>query len=662
MDYFVLSDDEGNAAHQIKVAGSHKLSLNTPSIVDALASAAGSSCIIADLHLIDDVLARAINTAQRISGKAVGIIPFSAPYSGALARLLRPYHGDLPTEASYIAYSVDNEAISSLGCASSILGRVQLYASDQTTAVCKELAKGGSCFAAQINGRQTFCFLDSRACIHPDSFGQLEGTPGIITPKSCHVKHFLIQSCHSPFCWPDFGRYYLSVPLGFILRGSALTFITSTRVQSLVPDLIPLYISCANAGMSVGDILLELNQHCCALQIDEAPFLLFGHPDSRVVHRTPTAKYHFQTVDSALFDRYRSHLYALGSLLQNLRFSKDYILGLPASVLQLDPDIRSLVGNCGQHLRAIKRKGASASPEELRFQTNTAVSAKQLENSINRFGTREQVFSEQLDRVSRAFNAQTLRFRSPAAIAATPTTHTDLEAFTAALLRTGQKDALASLSRSLLDLWKQKHGYYYYFTDNVEHLFLPESSFLTDYCCPSCGSNLMSKPQRYVGLNPTESYQARQQLICPRCLMVRDASLAHSASLDCSFREHGDSLHIEISYRNQSRNPEWLFGYFHLNDPNNVSANMATDLFNRLLIGTSPISGDWEPRTIAPDEVWHGVISVEGICKDLFYLLVECHLFVGGCWNWLSFTRRKPHLDQWLESSEYLSSVPRSEK
>jgi len=225
------------------------------SIVSALVSAAGSCCVVADVHLIDDALARAINTAQRMSRAAVGVVPFSVPHAGALARLLQPSPGCPPAEASYIAYSVDNDAISSLNRdRGATAGATKVYPSDHAHDVATALTGGRMCFAAQLNGRQTFLLLDPHSCIHPDSFGQVEGTPGIITPKNCNVRHLLIQSCHSPFRWPDFGKTYLSVPLGFVLQGSALTFITSTRVQSLVPDLIPLYISCANAGMSVGDI------------------------------------------------------------------------------------------------------------------------------------------------------------------------------------------------------------------------------------------------------------------------------------------------------------------------------------------------------------------------------------------------------------------------
>jgi hypothetical protein len=404
--------------------------------------------------------------------------------------------------------------------------------------------------------------------------------------------------------------------------------------------------------------LLELNAHSRALRIDEDPFLLLGHPESRIVQQSHSSQQHSQAVDAPSLDRYRTHLYALGALLQNLRFSRDHVLALTTPILQLDSDIRSLVGNCGQHLRDIKRKGTSASPEEKQFHANAAAGARQLENSFSKLNSKEKTFAEQLERVSRTFSAQTLRFRSLGAISATPTVRADLEAFTAALLRTGQKDALSTLSTGLLDLWKQTQGYYYNFADNMERLFLPDSPFFTDHRCPSCGSSLLNKPQRYVGLTPTDSYRVRQQLVCPRCLVVRDASFLHSTQIESSFLTEGDKVQIEIRYRNQSRNPEWLFGYFHLNDPNNVSAHLSGDIFKRLLSGLSLSSNDWQPRTLAPGEMWSGVISVEGIPRDLFYLLVECHLFIDGCWNWLSFTRRAAKLDGWLESSECLGTLP----
>ena len=81
-------------------------------------------------------------------------------------------------------------------------------------------------------------------------------------------------------------------------------------------------------------------------------------------------------VDADFLDRYRSNLYSLGDLLQNLRFSRDHILGLPSSVHLLDGDLRSLIGNSGQHLRAIEAKGESATQEEKRFQADAGSSSR----------------------------------------------------------------------------------------------------------------------------------------------------------------------------------------------------------------------------------------------------------------------------------------------
>jgi hypothetical protein len=660
VNYFAISDDAASATTHLGIANCLKLARDQNSIVNALASAAGPSCIVGDVHLIDDLLASSISAAQRISPKAIGVIPFAAQQPETLKRLLRHSDGCAPTEASYVGYSVDTDSLTRSASCQSIVGSAKFISSDDPADLFKELSKAPTCFAAQLNGRQTFCFLDSHACIHPDSFGQMEGMPGIITPRDCDVKHFLIQSCHSPFRWSDFGKNYLSVPLGFMLRGSATTFVTSIRVQSLVPDLIPLYIACANDGMSVGEIVLELNAYCRALQIDDDPFLLFGHPNSQIVRRPPSLRSCLRGVDSRSIEHFRSHLFALGNVLQNLRFSRDYILGLPMSAIHLESDIRSLIGNCSQHLRSIKKKGQLASADEIQFQANASASAKQLESSLNNIGTKEKAFSEQIETLSRAFSAQTKRFRSPEAISAAPTIHEDLETFTAALLRTGQKTVLNTLSAGLLGLWKQRQGYYYFFSDNLERLFMPDSPFQTNQRCASCGSSLLNKPQRYVGLNPCDDYRRRELLVCPRCLVVRDASLSHSASIDGSLTRHVDAVEIQLTYRNSSRNPQWVFGSFHLNDPNNVSANLPSGTFKRLLEGLNLGSSDWRPRTVGAGELWRGTISVTGIPENLFYLLIECHLFIDGCWNWLSFTLRKPHLDEWLKSDEYRSTLPQN--
>lgn len=657
MAYFAFSNHVADLVIRATKERCCILSANPTEIVDTFSSVVDPSCLVADINLIDDGLASAINTAQRISRTPVGICPYSDSHPDALVRLLRPSYGCAPTAAKYIAYSVDAEAFDSIQTLPGIAGVIKSFASGDTVDVCKELGAGGTCFVAQLNGRQTFCFLDAHACIHPDSFGNVRNTPGVITPETCPVEHFLIQSCHSPFRWHDLGTNYYSVPLAFILRGAAQTFVTSTRVQSLVPNLLDLYMSCANAGMTIGEIVLELNGHCRALRIDEDPFVMFGHPDSRVVMRAEVTR-HSRSLETGAFDRYRSHLYALGSVLQNMRFSRDFILGVVPSTALVDRDARALVGNCVQHLQAIKSKGTEASLDEARFLNNATAAAKSLEKALNRISIEEKRFFEQFTLVSKAFSAQTLRFRSLQAVAATPSTHPDLEMFTAALLRTGQKDALAALSAELVEMWKQKQGYYYYFSDRLESLFLPDAPVQTNRPCPSCRSPLLSKPHRYIGLNPTRSYQSRQQLVCPRCLVVSDASPLCAAHIESTLKREEAECQVEITYRNSGANPELVFGYCHVNDPNNVSANLSVDLFSQLLGGITVTHSDWKPRTIGPGETWFCTVHVEHIPPDLFYLLFEVHLFIDGCWNWLSFTYRKACLDEWLQTPEYVRSLP----
>lgn len=661
MKYIALSK---LAADAVEVVGTTATRVNAPdlqAVAAAIASDGEAVCVVAEVGSIDDSLVRTINTAQRISRRPVGIIPFASEHLARLAALMRPWPGSRPDAATHVVYSVDNDSVSSLKKYDGAAGSLKLIDSADTKGLYHQLLKGGTSFSAQLNGRQTFCFLDSSACLHPDLFDHFAQIDGVLTPLKCPIDHFLVQSCHSPFRWPDFGKQYLSVPMGFLLLGNASTFITSTRVQSLVPDLLPLYLSCANAGMTAGEIVRELNAHSRALRIDEDPFVLFGNPQSKIVNRALVESLHSQPLDPPSLDRYRSHLYALSRLLQNLRFSRDQILGLPPTGLLLDADVRSLVGNVNQHLRAIEKDG-SASDQEKMFQSKASASAKQLQNTLKNFDRKDKDFCEQLHTASRAFTAQTLRFRSLAAIDATPSLSADLESFATALLRTGRAASLGGLSEALLALWKQKQGYYYFFTDRLESLFLPQSPYYTSYRCPSCSSNLLCKPQQYVGLYPTETYDSRQQLVCPRCLMVRDTSALHASTIEGRFASANDEIQIEITHRNQSRNPEWIFASFHLNDPNNVSANLARQTFSRLLEGVAASSIGMEPRTVAPGEEWRGVISVKGVPDKIFYLLIECHLFIDGCWNWLSFTRRAAHLDEWLKSEQYRGTVPQAQR
>jgi hypothetical protein len=132
-----------------------------------------------------------------------------------------------------------------------------------------------TCFAGQASGRQTFIQIGCKpvACLFQDLSGTLRDDSGSVSPNNSIVEHILLQSCHSPFVWPDFGGNYLSVPLAFLFGTITRTFITSTRVQSLIPGLVPLYFHLASKGRTAGEIVVALNAlagNRGAIRIDRA--------------------------------------------------------------------------------------------------------------------------------------------------------------------------------------------------------------------------------------------------------------------------------------------------------------------------------------------------------------------------------------------------------
>ena len=184
--------------------------------------------------------------------------------------------------------------------------------------------------------------------------------------------------------------------------------------------------------------------------------MLFGLPTSQIVHHREPQKKHFEILKRCSVDSYRLQLDALSICFRTSASQRNSILGLATAPRVLDDDVRSLVGNCIQHMHAIRRKSSSASGEEIRFVNNIAEPLQRLDRSLRRLDPDEKLFSEQLDILGNAFSSQTTRFRNPNSISETCMSGVDLQRFTADLLRTGQRDVLASLSEMLVKLWKKR--------------------------------------------------------------------------------------------------------------------------------------------------------------------------------------------------------------
>jgi hypothetical protein len=126
---------------------------------------------------------------------------------------------------------------------------------------------------------------------------------------------------------------------------------------------------------------------------------------------------------------------------------------------------------------------------------------------------------------------------------------------------------------------------------------------------------------------------------------------------------------FSVRYVNTTDRPQFVFAFHRLTDPNNVSASYnAKDvhsierhkIYKSLLRGTEALPKQWEPRFLPSGHSveFDGRIVIGG--AHLFYLLVEIHLFIDLCWNWISFTLARGGIDDWLASAEYRKVIPRS--
>ena len=603
--YFILSDDAFalvQKANLIKEGDFSKISRTEISSV--LKPIYGWVAIIADVGQIDDELVKEINFTQRVHALAVGIVPFSSDYPERLGAICHPIKGKQSIDVRLATYSADKEHADEMD---------SLFQSDSR--VChvkpsKKILSGFAsgefdAFAGVTNGRQTFCMFGDSFCLHP---GIDDPNESILTPQKLNIKHWFLQSCHSPFVWPDFGNY-LTFPLAVLLRGNASSFIASTRVQAFIPHVLASYTQLVLGGMALGEVVLTLNRYCSALECDDEPFVLLGHPLSQIA--LPTTPNSAPTLQDCVGKEGKA---------ENLR------------------ELRALQHVCSNLRFALFRAhfGLKGSPEMNRLTD----SAEKLQSKF----------------------AKTSRHLRSQASGILPTSSGDVLPVHHELGRISVPQVL----QKLVDVWSQYKGYYYHFSQGIEENFEPVDSTFINARCPSCSSKLMRKRLRYLGPSPARDYAERVQRICPRCLVVMDVNAREDAAFQLNVIKTSDTTSkIALSYSNRTECPQWVSFKLRVNDPNNVSVNTAFPVFQELkrsiyLDGQPCLESEKSEQThwVEPHDTVGLDVAIEGKRADLFYILIEFDVFVDGAWNWLSATYRRPTIASWMASELYRKTLP----
>jgi hypothetical protein len=324
MRIFSLSD----ASYQSLLAdypeGVRRININHLS--SELCSSSESAIVAGEISQIDNQLADRIHAAAA-EGISVGIVPYDSRYPESFRRLLEPSNGVQEGTARIGLYSSRGLQFDfGRSAATSFTGNiVKLKRKSENEgrntspedAALQITQHDFTALGIVTEGRQTYCLV-GMGCLHPTiSASEL----GRLAPANIRARHWLLQSCHSPFVWPELGSY-LTVPLSIALTGGAESVICSTHVQTYVPDLLDLYLEMASRGLPMGRIVRALNDHSVSQGVDYRPFMLLGNPDSKAIvadHRQ------FRT-ELASFSSARSTKKIIGTvrrLISNVNFVSD---------------------------------------------------------------------------------------------------------------------------------------------------------------------------------------------------------------------------------------------------------------------------------------------------------------------------------------------------
>ncbi|MCC8992646.1 MAG: hypothetical protein LM550_02930 [Candidatus Contendobacter sp.] len=534
---------------------------------------------------LDDTVAGALQEFADKYPDGIGLLP---TFSGEVnASLLQPDLGKAADSLTWAAISA-HERNAPLGAG--------LRPISNPLVIADRLREGPllDIFAGVLNGRQTFVHLDSDLLLHPGVPIDICQSACIVSSLKAKAHHWLIQSCHSPFIWSDFGEY-LTVPLALAKNLHAKSILVSTRVQTYIPRALEIYAQMAVNGNTMGAIVRALNAAAKRHGCDVRPFILLGNPDTIIAKQdkaaigyTPLPYVARETADA---------IARIAHQLCNL-------------VILVD----------GQYLNF---KAADGTPKQFRALVH------QIKGEFNHRRESLRSYIPQSNSLVDRWNS----------------------------LATNNHTRIQNLANLLGVAWTKGIGYYYHPSDAIESHYIPIDASLTEIRCASCGSLLYQRTLVPASVGKTWRAD-RVQFSCPRCLVVLDASADLATSIKVTTKRDADAMYIAVQYQNNSSHPQLILPIAHWNDPNNLSVRASRNraLADKLLGGAVATAPAPELFELPPKDTveWSATISLKA---PLFYCLFELNLFVDFEWNWLSATLRQPRISDWLKSIEYHRAI-----
>ncbi|MCA6122105.1 hypothetical protein J6500_09390 [Bradyrhizobium sp. WSM 1704] len=566
-----------------------------------LCSERDPAMVIADIVSIDNRLADGIHAAAS-AGVRVGIVPYDPHHSAAVDRLMKPNRPAERNTASIGLYSsrgldFDFRTPAEDPLSANIV-RLQKRSMAEGTETSPDDASRQvlhhdlNALAVVTEGRQTYC-LFGMGCLHPT----ISDPPtGRLSPRDIRARHWLLQSCHSPFVWPELGSY-LSLPLSIALTSNAETVICSTHVQTYIPDILNIYFEMISAGLPLGEVVHALNEHASAEGVDYRPFVLFGNPEAKAIacDQGPAGKIEVSKRTSSA--QTASTIRLVRRLIANVEFA-------------FDPTNFGFDAKHNAPWSAFGRDMSWLPRTEIRGLARYADSASDI--------------------------GRLLASMKPSHLASTP----------------------GEATRQLSGAWEEQGGFYA-LGEKLDENYRATGATHTDRRCLVCKERLIERLLSYFGQSRSEEYSERSQKICPRCLVVEHVSPMHRASTELTADRTADGLTIGLTYTNCSSDPQWVHAFAFPADPNNVSKSTARRVYREMLqpVGRRTELG---PVSLAPGETFRFGHTTGPIPEDFWYLLVEVNLMIDFCWNWFSFTHRARKIEKWLAGQPYLRTLPRT--
>ncbi|WP_157450274.1 hypothetical protein [Bradyrhizobium sp. ARR65] len=566
------------------------------SLSSQLCASRTPAIVVADVASINNILADSIHSAES-KGISIGVVPFEPRYTESLWRLIGRSVAVAQSESVIGLYSSRGLRYDYREPEHAPPGRF-IRLSRKFDDKGRRLPSDASyqitsydftALAVITEGRQTYCLI-GMGCLHPTIS---EPEIGRLAPSDIKAKHWLIQSCHSPFMWPELGSY-LTVPLSIALTSDAETVICSTHVQTYIPNLLNVFVEQLSRGCAMGDILRTLNNHAASEGVDHRPFLLLGNPESNAIAPAPSAV-QIPALARPSLSQTKVRTKLVRRLIANVEFLFDE-------------------GHFGfdmkdNYLFEFRRDMAWLPRLDMRTLSNFLGSTEDVG-----------VF---LDGI-----------RPPNV--------------TVPLIR-----ATGHLSRAF-----ERQGGFYRVGEQLDENYSATGASQTKDRCVVCGEHLIQRRLDYFGQSPSEEYATRSIKLCPRCLVVEHASPIHRASTQLRAERALDEMLITLSYTNNSPEPQWVFVFAFLSDPNNISRSTAPQAYKDLLRTIKFRRGQERPRSLEPGQTYNFSFRTGPIPTEFWYLLIEVNLLVDFCWNWYSFTYRAKQIEGWLSDPRYRPTLP----